>query len=189
MFPSAPRKNHRQEHDAENHQFEESRRIRLGGGHGYDPLFSGALSRDQYLPARHGSAVAVCFRGPEVLLHFIPVLDPVYRVFRCALRLIYFCPQGEATNPSWTIAPLSRPPEQRRTFPGRRGSSQSPQTSPRRKPSVARDSRERLVHRGCHPRRTREWGKRVAVCIRSRSRSWPTAPATQKGGLVASSLK
>src|SRR5260370_37663427 len=62
MAPSAPHKNHRQEHDAENHQLEESRRIRLGGGHGHDALFSGALSRDQYGPARHGSAVAVCVR-------------------------------------------------------------------------------------------------------------------------------
>src|SRR5260370_38054204 len=63
MAPSAPHKNHRQEHDAQNHQLEESRRIRLGGGHGHDALFSGALSRDQYVPARHGSAVAVCIRG------------------------------------------------------------------------------------------------------------------------------
>src|SRR5882762_3514367 len=139
MFPSAPRKNHRQEHDAENHQFEESRRIRLGGGHGYDPLFSGALSRDQYLPARHGSAVAVCFRGPEVLLHFVPILDPIYWLFRCALRLVHLCAQGEATNSSRPIAPLSRPPEKRRSFPGRRRGSQSPETSARREPPVARD--------------------------------------------------
>ena len=42
--PSPARKGHKQEHDAENPQLEESRRIRLGGGHGYDPLFSCALS-------------------------------------------------------------------------------------------------------------------------------------------------
>jgi len=59
-LPSPARKNHKQEHDTENPQLEEPRRVHLGGGHWYDPLFSGAIPRGQYLSPGHGSAVAVC---------------------------------------------------------------------------------------------------------------------------------
>ena len=95
------------------------------------------------------------FRGSEVLVHFISVLDPVHWLFRCVLRLVHFCAQGEATNPSWQIAPLPRPPEERRSFPRRRRGSQSPETSPRGVPAVARHPREGLVHWRRNPRRNR----------------------------------
>src|SRR5271170_42895 len=91
MFPSPPCRNHKQEHDAENSQLEESRRVRLGGGHWYDPLFSGAFSRRQYLSPGHGSEVAVCIPSPEVLLHAVLLLDPVHWLLRCALGLVRFC--------------------------------------------------------------------------------------------------
>src|SRR6516164_1928275 len=107
MFPSPPRRNPTQEHDTENPQLEESRRFRLGGGHGYDPIFSCALSRGQCLCAGHCSEVAVCIQSPEVLVHPVSVLDPVYWLFRSALGLVHFCAQGKATNPSRPIAPLS----------------------------------------------------------------------------------
>ena len=42
--PPPPHKKHREKHDAKNPQLKEPCRIRLGGGHGYDPLFSGAFS-------------------------------------------------------------------------------------------------------------------------------------------------
>src|SRR5260370_528732 len=86
----ATQQNHRQEHDPENQQLQEPCRIRLVSGHGYDPLFSGAFSGGQYLPTNHGFAVAVCLPGPEVLVHLVPVLDPVHWLFHCALLLVHF---------------------------------------------------------------------------------------------------
>src|ERR1700719_1522312 len=156
MPPPLPGKNLRQKHDPENPQLEEPCRIRPGGGHGHDPLFSRAISRGQYLSARNGSAVAVCIPGPEILIHPVPLLDSVYRLLRVVLRLVHFFPQGEAANSSWQVAHLPRPPEKRRSLPRRRGDSQSPKAGPRTKSSVARNPRKGFVHGRCRPWRNRE---------------------------------
>jgi len=129
-------------------------------------------------------AVAVCFRGPEVLLHIIPVLDP-YIGYSVALSGLYILPSRRGNESELDDCPSFQTPGTETNFPGRREFT-IPAKNPRRKPSVAR-IRERLVHPGCHPSAQSGVGKRVAACIVRGADPWPTRsgdPESRVGGLV-----
>src|SRR5580704_17062234 len=109
------------QNDSKNPQFEKLRRLLAGGGYGNDPLFSGAVSRREYLPAGHGLAVAVNLLLRQILLHALSLLVPLHRLFHRALGCIHFYSQSRPPNSSGPATSFSLPSPSERTLPRPRG--------------------------------------------------------------------
>ncbi len=83
-------------------------------------------------------AVAVNLLLRQILLHALPLLDPLHRLFDGALWRVHFYSQSRPSSSRGPLAPLSRPSQKGGTLPGTGGDSQSAKAGTRRKPAVAR---------------------------------------------------
>ena len=159
----------------------------LAAATGMALYFQAAISRRESLSATHGSPSAPGARGLLLLLQPLPIHDPVYRLFDCALRPVCFRPQG-ASNEFVQASCHPIPTHgNARNFSLLSARSTIPASQALGNPSLAHDPRARPLHRHRHRRRDRVAARRAAACIRSPSRFSPIVPATRKADRRAGS--
>src|SRR5205823_3970859 len=142
----SPRRKSRGRHAGKSHQFSNVFELCLGRGHRADSVLCLPVSPGEFVPAIH------CPQRPARLhdfcpkLHTISVHDPVLYLLRCSLGGVRpeFWPKAEAED-KLTRA-LSRSEFQGGFISRCRRGSSSDENRSRQQPSMAGDSRERIVH-------------------------------------------